>query len=113
LQGENTQILKENRILEDAAAFLPHARRDRQKPKICIYTKNSCKGKVSAYCRVLNVSMQGYAKYLKSQAKPYKYATLLANIKKILADDIFNRTHDKRRMFEKLLLDYNCPYYSQ
>lgn len=62
------------------------------------------------YCRVLGVSPQGYAKYVKAQGKPYKYAELLANIMKILAEDIFNRTYGKQRMYEKLQLDYDCPH---
>lgn len=42
--------------------------------------------------------------------KPYKYAKLLADIKKILAEDTYNKTYGKQRMFEKLQLDYDCPY---
>jgi len=68
------------------------------------------KGEVTVYCRVLQVTVQGYTKYVKAQEKPYKYAALLANIKKILAEDIFNQTYGKRRMYEKLQLDYACPY---
>lgn len=62
------------------------------------------------YCRVLAVTPQGYAKYLQRQTKPYKYAALLADIHAILAADEFNKTYGKRRMFEKLQLDYDCPY---
>jgi transposase InsO family protein len=58
----------------------------------------------------LRVTPQGYDKYLKSQSKPYKYAALLANIVAILADDVFNKTYGRRRMYEKLILDYDCPY---
>jgi len=59
---------------------------------------------------MLTVTPQGYNKYLKSQARPYKYADLLANIKAILAEDVFNKTYGKKRMYEKLILDYDCPY---
>jgi transposase InsO family protein len=62
------------------------------------------------YCRILGVTPQGYAKYMKNLTKPYKYAALLASIKAILAEDEFNKTYGKRRMFEKLQLDYDCPY---
>jgi transposase InsO family protein len=62
------------------------------------------------YCRILGVTPQGYAKYAQRLTKPYKYAALLANIKAILAEDEFNKTYGKRRMFEKLQLDYDCPY---
>lgn len=56
------------------------------------------------------MTAQGYAKYLKAQARPYKYAALLASIKAILAEDVFNKTYGKQRMYEKLVLDYDCPY---
>jgi transposase InsO family protein len=62
------------------------------------------------YCRVLGVTPQGYTKYMKNLTKPYKYAALLASMKAILAEDEFNKTYGKRRMFEKLQLDYDCPY---
>lgn len=65
---------------------------------------------ISLYCRVLGVTPQGYAKYKQGLTRPYKYAGLLASMRKILAEDIFNKTYGKRRMFEKLQLDYDCPY---
>ena len=65
---------------------------------------------MSAYCRVLGVTPQGYANFVKAQERPYKYAELLANIEEILAEDIFNKNYGKIRMHEKLQLDYNCPH---
>ena len=65
---------------------------------------------IALYCRVLGVTPQGYGKYTQVLTKPYKYAGLLADIKAILAEDEFNKTYGKRRMFEKLQLDYDCPY---
>lgn len=59
---------------------------------------------------MLRVTPQGYGKYIKALTKPNKYAALLANIKAILAEDEFNKTYGKRRMYEKLRLDYDCPY---
>lgn len=47
---------------------------------------------------------------MKARSYPYKYAVLLANIKKILAEDIFNKAYGRRRMYEKLILDYDCPH---
>jgi transposase InsO family protein len=64
---------------------------------------------ISLYCRILGVTPQGYSKYLKSLAKPSKYAQLLADMRAILEEEEFNRTYGKQRMFEKLQLDYNCP----
>lgn len=65
---------------------------------------------IALYCRLLGVTPQGYAKYKKSLLRPYKYAELLANMKAILAEDEFNKCYGKRRMYEKLQLDYDCPY---
>jgi transposase InsO family protein len=59
---------------------------------------------------VLQVTAQGYARYKKALDAPYKYAKLPADIKKILAEDIFNKTYGKRRMYEKLQPDYDCPH---
>ena len=47
---------------------------------------------------------------MESRNRPYKYAELLANMQAILEEDIFNKTYGKRRMYEKLQLDYECPY---
>lgn len=38
-------------------------------------------------CEVLNVSRQGYHKWLKAKAKPHKHAALLALIREVLAED--------------------------
>ncbi len=65
---------------------------------------------MTLYCRILGVTPQGYKKYTESLTRPNKYAALLASMKAILAEDEFNKTYGKRRMFEKLQLDYDCPY---
>lgn len=65
-------------------------------------------GEIAIYCRVLNVTPQGYAKYLKRQEKPYKYKKLLADIDTILGEDKYNSTYGKQRMYEKLQLDFDC-----
>jgi len=56
------------------------------------------------------VTPQGYNKYLKALKRPYKYAELLADIEAILEEDEFNTNYGRIRMFEKLQLDYDCPY---
>lgn len=71
---------------------------------------NAEKSETAVYCSTLDVTPQGYSKYLKSLDKPYKYSTLLADIRKILAEDEFNKTYGKQRMYEKLHLDYDFPY---
>jgi len=71
---------------------------------------NAEKSEIAVYCRILDITPQGYNKSLKSLDKPYKYSILLANIRKILAEDEFNKTYGKQRMYEKLQLDYDCQY---
>jgi len=56
------------------------------------------------------VTPQGYKKYLANLTRPYKYARLLADMRAIREEDIYNKTYGKRRMFEKLQLDYDCPH---
>ncbi len=58
----------------------------------------------------MKVSVSGYSKYIKSLSKPYKYAELLASIEAILQEDDYNKTYGKLRTYEKLQLDYDCPY---
>ena len=67
-------------------------------------------GEISMYCRVLEVSVLGYKKYLESLRKTYKYADLLVNIEAVLEEDEYNQTYGKQRMYEKLQLDYECPF---
>lgn len=56
------------------------------------------------------MSVQGYKKHVQSSMNPYKYTVLLASIESILAEDVFNQNYGKRRMYEKLQLDYDCAY---
>lgn len=71
---------------------------------------NAKKSEIALYSRILGVTPQGYGKYLKSLKRPYKYAQLLADIRAVLEEDEFNKNYGKRRMYEKLKLDYDCPY---
>ena len=45
------------------------------------------KGKLAMYCRVLNVSRQGFYNYLKNRNKPWKYRALADAMMDILAED--------------------------
>jgi len=65
---------------------------------------------MALYCRILEVTPQGYRKYIENLTKPYKYARLLADMRAIIEEDEFNITYGKRRMYEKLQLDYECEY---
>ena len=60
------------------------------------------KGKLSFYCRVLKVSRQGFYEYLKRRNKPWKYDQLVKLMYEILAEDIFNDSYGRHRMYDAL-----------
>jgi transposase InsO family protein len=71
---------------------------------IALLTNNATdKGKIAYYCRMLKVSRQGFYDYITNLDKPYKYAHLAAKIKEIIAEDIYNDTYGRRRIYEALL----------
>lgn len=61
-------------------------------------------GKISFYCTMLQVSRQGFYKYLANKGRPWKYESLAEEIRKILAEDEYNDTYGRRRMYEALKL---------
>jgi len=58
----------------------------------------------------LKVTPQGYVKHLRTKTRPDKYARLLADMRAVLDEEEFNINYGKRRMYEKLQIDYDCPY---
>lgn len=62
------------------------------------------KGKTALYCRLLDVSRQGFYDYLHTKNKPYKYAALIETIKDILSEDEYNDTYGRIRMYQALKL---------
>ena len=58
-------------------------------------------------CRLLEVTRQGYYNYLKQLTKPYKHTLLLAEIKKIIAEDECNDTYGSMRIWEALIYRKN------
>lgn len=62
------------------------------------------KGKLSLYCRVLEVSRQGFYQYLVNRDRPWKYQALADEMMEILAEDECNDTYGSARMHQALLL---------
>jgi len=62
------------------------------------------KGKISFYCRVLDVSRQGFYDYLANKDRPWKYQSLADAMMEILAEDECNDTYGRMRMYQALLL---------
>ena len=62
------------------------------------------KGRLAFYCRRLHVSRQGFYKYLSNQNRPWKYQALADAIRQIHAEDTYNDTYGRVRMFQALKL---------
>ena len=72
---------------------------------IAIKTENGkFTGEIAFYCRVLNVSRQGFYSYLQSLEKPWKYETLAAKMNEIINEDECNDTYGRYRMQKALEL---------
>jgi transposase InsO family protein len=76
---------------------------------IAIKTDNGQeKGMISFYCRVLDVTRQGFYKYVESLDKPWKYEALAAQMREIIAEDECNDTYGYVRMREALELRHEA-----
>ena len=62
------------------------------------------KGKISFYCKALDVTRQGFYKYLKNRDRPWKYEMLANVIAEIIAEDECNDTYGRKRMYEAIPL---------
>ena len=62
------------------------------------------KGKISLYCRVLEVSRQGFYRYLSQREQPWKYQGLAEAMWAICDEDVCNDTYGRVRMRQALLL---------
>jgi putative transposase len=62
------------------------------------------RGKINFYCRMLDVTRQGFYRYLKAKGQPWKYQALADAIFEILEEDECNDTYGRHRMYEALLL---------
>ena len=64
------------------------------------------RGKIAFYCRVLDVTRQGFYDYLKNRDKPWKYEALAAEMMDIIDEDECNDTYGRERMHQALLLKH-------
>ena len=74
---------------------------------IALKTKDGTeRGKIAFYCRVLEVTRQGFYDYLKNRDKPWKYEALAAEMMEIVDEDECNDTYGRKRMHQALLLKH-------
>ena len=62
------------------------------------------KGKISFFCRMLDVSRQAFHNYLKTKDRPWKYQSLADAMLDICREDECNDTYGRIRMHQALLL---------
>ena len=62
------------------------------------------KGKIALYCRVLQVSRQGFYRHLSRRERPWKYQGLAEAMREIHDEDVCNDTYGRVRMRQALLL---------
>lgn len=61
------------------------------------------RGKIAFYCRVLEVTRQGFYDYLKNRDNPWKYEALASEMIEIVDEDECNDTYGRKRMYYALL----------
>lgn len=72
---------------------------------IAIKTEDGAtKGKISFDCRMLNVTRQGFYKYLANKDRPWKYQDLADAMRAIAPEDECNDAYGRIRMHQALLL---------
>lgn len=64
------------------------------------------KGKIAFYCATLNVTRQGFYRYLMHRDTPWKYEGIAEKMRGIVAEDECNDTYGRCRMYQALKLKY-------
>lgn len=62
------------------------------------------KGNIRFYCSILHVSRQGFYKYLSVKDRPWKYQPLVDAMMAVCAEDEYNDTYGRIRMYQALSL---------
>ncbi len=62
------------------------------------------RGRISLYCRFLEISRQGFYRYLVRQGRPWKYQGLADAMRAIRDEDLYNDAYGRGRMRQALLL---------
>ena len=61
-------------------------------------------GNIAFYCKTLHVSRQGFYQYLSRKDRPWKYQPVADAMMEILAEDEYNDTYGRVRMYQALSL---------
>ena len=62
------------------------------------------KGNIRFYCSILHVTRQGFYKYLSVKDRPWKYQPLVDAMMAVCAEDEYNDTYGRIRMYQALSL---------
>lgn len=62
------------------------------------------KGEISFFCKMLDISREGFRKYLINRNKPWKYEALAKEMRAINSEDECNDTYGRIRMYQTLKL---------
>ena len=105
---EIKRLQEENEFLAEATAFFAASRQKcakKERMKFIALKTNDGKerGKIAFYCRVLEVTRQGFYDYLKNRDNPWKYEALAAEMIEIVDEDECNDTYGRKRMYYALL----------
>ena len=72
---------------------------------IALKTENGeITGNIAFYCKTLHVSRQGFYQYLSRKDRPWKYQPVADAMMEILAEDEYNDTYGRVRMYQALSL---------
>lgn len=69
------------------------------------------KGKIAFYCDALDVTRQGFYWYLKHRDDLWKYEGITEKIRGIVAEDEYNDTYGRCRMYQALKLKYRMKIF--
>lgn len=62
---------------------------------------------IARYCRWLQISRQGFYKFMNKLERPWKYAVIAQGIRDIIAEDEWNDNYGKQRILEALQLKHH------
>lgn len=109
LERANRRLKEENEFLAEASAFFRREPSEVSKEQRMRFVAKKTDGgerkdRIFLYCRILEISRQGFYRYLARQDRPWKYQGLADAMRAIHNEDLCNDTYGRRRMRQALFL---------